>query len=739
MKKILIIFLILAFIPSFFIVYSQTTEKEFEKMEKAGEDIGKPFIIPNNPLFSNPNEMYPILCEAANEHKVNIFRTNICYKANNQVEILKYVLLTSNTRFFDAFRLKSGRLLTAKDTQDSNAFISTVDTGDHNQIGIIREFGSSKLITIKPLKTAYEYLPVDGRYFVEASDNQVYAAFIKDFVNKVNKYYQQSYSAKYFQEASNSGAGLQVTTLIDYLKYINYAIFLTTLILLIYYIFYESKRIGIMKMHGLSNIRLWFIICGKLITIIFILTAAVSLLVALIIKDTTSQFVGSVIIFQFKAYLIMMAISIIPYIYISRIKISDAIKNRKDTNGIFTINMLLKMGCSILAVMVGLSIFSQYAEIRTKQENLKNWEQSKDYGIFYPVNIGNDIEDVQQGSRKETAIEAVELYPVLNKMGAVLIDALSYEERALLMNKGTDNIRSIKVNPNYLQRFPVYDLHNQPVHISEDTCDWILLVPEKYYNRENEIMNYFHKDRIDAYDAEEHCFGRLVPDSVKNQHIKIIWLTNNQKIFSFNPKVFPAENNMIIDPIIQVITEKNSICADRVNLINGHGGSDPLKVKLINRDTALTLRMLESELKRLKLDDNLQQLITVDQYVLQQIYDLQKWMNHLLLIIMGLIVGLLILMVQNLTIFFNKYQQKFIVRRLFGTGFFRTYKEYILLFTLTWIFQLLICLIVKPNGADDIKLLALAAGIILIEVAASVIALLVIEQKNKVKILKGGI
>jgi len=760
LKKILTIFLILASVLSFFIAYNQTDKEELKKMEKAEEGIARQFWIPNNLLLADPDEMYPLLCEAANESGVNIFRTNIHYNTDDQAEILKYILLTSDTSFFDSFRLKSGRFLTAKDTQQDSSFISTVDTGGHNQIGIVRDFGGNNIIMIKPLKVAYEYLPVDGQYFAEASDEKAFNTFLKGFVAKVNKQYQKYLEApltpEYFQKANNSGGEGEAGSWTGILKYTNYMIFLITLILLIYYIFYDSRRIGITKMHGLSSIHIWFIIAGRLVTVIFVLSAAVSLLVALLIKDTTSQFVGSAIISQFKAYVIVTAISLISYIYISRIKVSDAIKNRKDTNGIFVLNALLKAGCSILVVLIGLSLWNQYTDIRAKQENLKSWEQSKDYGVFYPVNVGYDLEDIQHGSPKATAAEAIELYPVLNRMGALFIEARMYEERALILNKDWEGIRSIKVNPNYLRKFPVYDIHNNPVQVSEDTSDWILLAPEKYRHREKEIMSFFQKARTGAmgyegaYEWEERFFKRVVPDSVKNQQIKIIWLANDQKIFSFNPKVFPAENSMIIDPIIQVVTEKNSICADRADMITGGGGADPLKVRLINRDTALTLSTLEPELKRLKLDDNLKHLITVDQFVLQEIYNLQKWMNYLLLISLGLIAGLLILVVQNLTIFFNKYQRKFIVRRLFGTDFFKTYKEYILLFSVTWAFQLLICFIMnraganipfigKPNEAADTKLFAVAAGLILFELAASVMALVIIEQKNKVKVLKGGI
>ena len=214
--------------------------------------------------------------------------------------------------------------------------------------------------------------------------------------------------------------------------------------------------------------------------------------------------------------------------------------------------------------------------------------------------------------------------------------------------------------------------------------------------------------------------------------------------------MFPAEGNIIIDPIIEVMTESNSLVADR-SVARGRGARDPLKIKLINRDTALTYRTLQPELERLKLDDNLKHLITVDQFVLQEIHLLQEGVKRLWLVSLGLIAGLLMLVIQNLTIFFNKYQRRFIVRRLFGTGFCRTYKEYVWLFSAAWGFQLLISSILNSffdsgvhrqspsvnGGMAD--LLAVAAMLIAIEAAASVIALASIEQKNKVKVLKGGV
>ncbi|SHH31860.1 DUF1430 domain-containing protein [Tepidibacter thalassicus] len=415
---------------------------------------------------------------------------------------------------------------------------------------------------------------------------------------------------------------------------------------------------------------------------------------------------------------------------------SNIIKNRKDINGIFILNILLKVVFSILLTFVSFSIYSKYIDICNTQQNLKNWEHSKDYAVFYPVKIGYDQKDLENNLPIYTSSVDGELYPILNKMGSILINTRNYEETALLLNRDYKGIESITVNNNYLKEFPVYDIHNNPVQVSEDTNNWILLVPEKYRDREKDILSFFEKDRASSIDYEKEFLHKEIPYNIKNQHIEIVWLKNDQKIFSFNPEVFKAEHNIIMDPIIQVVTEKNSLITDRSSILGG-GCTDPLKIKLINRDTSLTYKILEPELKRLKLDDNLKHLITVNQFILQELYDIQKQINEFLLIGLGLILGLLILIIQNTIVFFNKNQRKFIVHRLFGIGFFRTYKEYSLLFFITWIFQLFICCIV--NRAIDVKLILFGGVIMLIELAVSVISLIIIEQRNKVEILKGGI
>lgn len=762
LKKTLSCLLVLVFAVSFLLVYNETYQNELDRMEKAGEGISKQFEIPNYANFAAPDEMYPILLEAAVDSKVNIFRTQIDYSVDDEAQIHKYVLLTNNTRLFDSFRLTTGKFLTAEDTQKSNSFLSTVDTGSQDQVGIIKSFGGHYLFEMKPLKTVYEHLPVAGEYFIEGTEER-YNEFVDRVIQKIiaNKLVGQGavLTPEDFKGQSYNSGEMEIEE--DFFTYIKYVMITIVIIMLIYYIFNESKRIGVMKMHGLSNLYLWYLVVGRFITILFLLSASVSVLAALLIKDTTVSFIGSVVISQLISFVIVTFISLFAYIYISRIKVVDVIKNRKQTNVIFALNTLLKIGCSIFLILVILSIWDQYHELSIKQENLKSWERSKDYGVFYPVKVGNDSEDVEKGSPKTTVTEVTGLYPLLNRMGALYINAIAYEQQSLILNSESSGIRSISVNLNYLQEFPLYDIQNNPVGISEETSDFILLVPEKYRDKEKDILDYFKKIRKSRIEADENLFKVGIPNSVRNQQLTIIWIANDQKIFSFNPDVFRLENNMIVDPIIQVITEKNSLVADKANMMTGGGGRDPLKVKLINRDSQQTVKALEPEMKRLKLDDNLTTLISVDQYVIEQIYDLQKQRDQLLFLSIGLVAGLIVLVVQNLSVFFSKFQRRFIVRRLFGTGFIKTYKEYLWFLLATWVIQIGICFLINNGlatsvlekaasvfavatsiyqtiGSSDINVFAVGAGVIVIELMASVIALFVIERKNKVKVLKGG-
>ncbi|GGA49565.1 hypothetical protein GCM10007416_23320 [Kroppenstedtia guangzhouensis] len=744
MKKVVFAALMVTFFLSLVIAYEETKSMALEKMDTLEEEIATPFVIPAKDLLADPEEMYPILRETAAQSEVNLFRKGYHFRPDDQVEMIKYVLLTGETHFFDHVQLDSGRILQAKETQNSGRFLSSTQTQDKNQVGQIHHFDPGQLITIQPLKVSYESLPVEGRYYVEAENHAQFQLFLKRLSEKINTYFKSTYGyedvsytpADFQPEPAATTEKMHSSSMLDFYPYIQYLLFLITIMLLIYYTFNMAKQVGILKMHGVTNLRIWWRIVGRLISMAVVVAALGGALLVLALR-APAFFLYQSLLHLGQAYLILILLSLLCYVYMSTIQVSQTIKNRKDTRSIYVFNMVWKGICALILMGIGLSAMEQYAQIRDRQEQLDHWAHTKDYGVLYPVYIGNSTATTLEERQKEDAKNAEamsQLYPTLNGQGALYIDASEYEEMHLLLNRNFGGIRSIMVNPNYLKVFPVNDSEGHPVQVSEKSKDWVLLVPEQYKNREKEIRDYFEsKEQRDFYVSVD-----------KGQKLKILWLAEGQRIFSFNPDVFPAEQNMITDPIIHVKTENNHLFGYSGG-IRGGGARDPLKVKLIDRDTALTYKKLSPKLKRLKVDDNLKRIQTVDQYVLEELRDLQQGMNITMLIMLGLAVSFLFLIVQNLLIFFHKHQQRFVVHRLFGIGFFRTYRTYFRWLIITWIALVVLGWVVNQvlglglvQGITDPRFPMVVLSFLGIELFASVIALILIERRNKIQVIKGG-
>ncbi|MGH7867010.1 MAG: bacteriocin-associated protein, partial [Candidatus Dormibacteraceae bacterium] len=437
--------------------------------------------------------------------------------------------------------------------------------------------------------------------------------------------------------------------------------------------------------------------------------------------------------------------------YILRVRIAEAIKNRKDTKGVFVLNAAVKSACAVLLIIVGVSLWSQYTDIASKQASLKNWANTRDYGVFYPVSAGNDLIDAQTGQPGPTTAEVFDLYPLLNSMGSLYVDATSYEPVALAESFDPRAFRSITVNPNFLQAFPLRDSTGKPISIPESTSDWVVLAPVSYKSREADILWYFQGLRPSGYEAEQSLFWRTVPDRVLHQQVKIIWTANDQRVFSFDPLVYASDGNVIRDPVIEVITSMNSLGIDRANMITGAGASEALKVRLIGGDSAQTMSVLRPTLKNLKLDDNLQYLVTVNELILQEINQLRDAMKWITVTALILFVGLLVLLAENLAIIFDANARKIVVRRLFGSGFVRTYNEPLRLLAVIWVLQIAAALLANRVGAhivsvsasgsgsvpDDAIVLSAAAIVVLVELVGAIIALTFIEKRHLVHVLKG--
>ncbi len=734
MKKVIVTFLCIASILSWVTTYSIFDNKELSKIQNNEEQIAYSFKIPQNRLLVDSEKIYPILLDTAEEHKVNIFRTTVKYDLDDKAQIIKYILITSdNTKFYNNIKLDSGRVLIAEETKNGDKYMSTSDENDKNIIGRIHDFGNNNIIIIKPLKECYNSLPLSGIYYAETTNKEAFQKFISDFSKKLS---EQGIDLGLESFDVSVGEKVEINDESkNYISNIKNIILVIILILALYYVFNESKKIGIMKLNGLHSLRIWLGVIGQTIFSWFFITTILSLVMALLLTNN-KDFIFSIIIYQCKLYLSVFVILMLPYIYISKNKIGYAIKNKKDTRSILVINIVVKIISLVIIFTIINNILSQYSELRLRRKNLEGWQYAKNYGVFYPLKNGND--DLGKDDSATFANINTQLYKFLNANGAILINAYTYEEEFLELNPISNDEKYsnyIKVNNNYLKEFPIYDENNNKIEIEESTSERILLVPSRYKSHEKEILEQ-HKAIVNGWiDLEENYYHLKVSEEMKNISFRIIWIKDGQDVFSFNPNVYKSQGNNIKDPVILVITEDNSFIADRSTIL-GKGTADPLKVKLMNRDTELTYKAILPTLRELNLDDNLTTLVGIDEEIIKEIYNMEKDILSLIFIGLILLTIIIIIIIQSIVIFFNKNEREFVVNRLFGVSFIKTYKKYALLFLSTWLIPIVgYCIVEKSIRSNFILVIT---TISLIELLISIILILAIESKNKVKVLKGG-
>lgn len=131
----------------------------------------------------------------------------------------------------------------------------------------------------------------------------------------------------------------------------------------------------------------------------------------------------------------------------------------------------------------------------------------------------------------------VPLYYNINKEGAIWADFSGYAPvlREIERIKPVYAKMYVTVNPNYLKKNILYDIHNNPISISETESDFILLVPDKLKGFESKI--------IDIAKHIKRGFGK--GSITDKQEIKIIYTKSNQRLFSYRFDVNPTDGNMV--------------------------------------------------------------------------------------------------------------------------------------------------------------------------------------------------
>lgn len=306
------------------------------------------------------------------------------------------------------------------------------------------------------------------------------------------------------------------------------------------------------------------------------------------------------------------------------------------------------------------------------------WADTDDFAVLFPTVLGDDGEEALSFRSAVKTAEAGPLYTELTAAGALYVDASNYRPN-LPEDDQPLPAAPIRVNTNYLARYPVLDPAGAPIAVSEEETDWVVAVPDRYRSQEEEIRRTLTNMRAERGPGPA---GAPHPEQQGAQAIRIVWTGSAQRIFSFDTEVNPQDGNSIVDPIIEIMTPANSHPADRLNAVTGELNT-PLKVWVDGAPDG-TAQKLAPILQRLGLSDNLPHLVTVGDTITQDVQALQQGVFWTRVIAAAAALVMLIFSAALVTLSDDRLRRTITIRRLNGLGIVRTYRELLTLFGITW-------------------------------------------------------
>lgn len=696
MKKIYSVIILLISIINFFVILNVEDMQSFNEL-KNFEVIDSSKKIRVDRIGQNgisDEELYNILTETANKYSASIYYTTVSY-INDEAVISKYTY--SNEEFNDNVKLISGKMININNKE--NEFIATFDTGDENQIGTIYDFRKNNKLKILPLENGFEKIDFTGDYIVNLKIPQEFDNFITSLNDNNISVTEDVISVN-----------VQANVVSVYM--IIAVLYLIIFLIVTYRAVSSYKEIGVKKLLGYTTFDIWIENTKFFLIIQIIIQSIINILLSMIFVKVYSvylyTFLTKICINFIIGLLISFVLLSIPYIFISKITISNMIKNINSIKAASKFNFVFKIVIVIVFLFLASNFFKEYYSIKSYySSSLKKWEETINYGYIGGVKA----RDYEEYTSEAFNLRLKNLYISLNKEGAILADFYSLKEENIKANNNSPIPEAVKyqvtVNPNYLVKNKLYDYENNQINIEEDETSTILIIPLKYKSDEGDIREYF---------------------KFLNNDIKIIWSKNEQSMFSYNLDVNPDNGNYVEDPMFSVLTEKNGQLHD-YSMVAGYWGN-PFKIK-VDDSTNLKNEIIRKS-GEFELQDNVVNIYSVYEKVSLNIYDLKL---KILIIFMGILSCILIMfliLIQSVLTYFEQNKYFICLKTLNGYTNYDRYNDY---------YKKLVCFwVIISIFSDSIGNVALKVSLCLgiLELVISIIIIKTIEKRNIIKILKRG-
>ncbi len=657
-------------------MYKMYELKNYKELINFGE---KDSCVYNAVIDTGTNyddNVYECLKNNADKYNINIYATNV-KEENNKKEIIRYAYITDFS-FFSDIKLESGSFFDRSNIE-SDYYLTTEKCSDSKKLGEIASFSENTIFKLMTLKSGLDDNPFNLN-ITFSGRNYNFDDMVTDLKNNGIFCYTTSVESEDFS--------------VDVFPFYLIIIFSLIIMILInvYDLFNSYKEIAVKKMLGYSYIT----ICMEKIRFILLSQTIISLVIYNILKlilkvkktSLSDEFKHRILVL-YSGLIIASVISVfLVYLFSKSFSVSELIKNNDQNIKIILFNMLFKAIVTAVALFFAFNTFQEYCKISALYSaKYQKWKECQDYYCVSGVSTSYEDADIESANARWRSYG---VYKELNARGAILCDFTSYSKDEIDFYKkehGEDKLFMYLencVNPNYIKNNIILDSNGERVEISEE-CDKITyLIPEKYRNYKEQAFEVIHSW-----------------NDVKDDDINIIWIKNNQKVFTYNWYVGTENGCYIKDPVLCVYTLNNTSTDTFWYFCGAYNA--PVKLKCSDKsDVKWFYHTLYKYFDKSIYSYNVYNFYDS---VAAEVEKIDIKLKYDIVCTVCLFIILILLVVQNICVYLMEFEKEVAVFTLMGYRFFHIHSFFFLQFVFYSISVLLVELLIVHNMKAELLFL----------------------------------
>lgn len=748
MKKILNINAIIILLFSSLLTYFTFKNNDTAYWNYWGVSFASQEIYLKNTGYTG-EDLYQLLTTLAEETDVNIVKSDYL-EDKNSTKIVKSIYISDDKD--DLF--KDNRVdyvfKADRDQNDNNAFISTKQTQDSNQKGIMFDpfhDDNVEFWTLKGFQNKRGNL--DGTYIIRAQNQESVQLFVETFAERSGISLEELTKQTTFIGTMKS----PVETISLFATIISLILFG---ILSIYYAVNNIKKIGVMKLNGYSNYHVWLSLLLNIITTMIFAALFLDVIIQFVLKNLTRDFMLWLIVVQSLLISVLIIISSVIYFIIRKNTISNLVKNKKPIRLITGTTYLVKS--VLLFVIIAFIVFmtAGFNNIELEYRKLEQWGKVGELAVLVNVNVGNDQASFTQGDIGLQS-DFADYYTHLNQQGAMYILAEEFVPHVLFKTEFNEvdgsldyvdyfdqdavpqefSTTNILVNPNYLKEYPLQDVNGNVIDVKEQG-DRTILIPDTMADKEEALRSIYTAKYIDALLASDR---NLNIEHERKQEVavtSIVYKTDQQGYFTFHTN-YEDSDYLTYEPVFEVIPEQHMTMLEKGN-IQMQGIQSPLKVKLNDMTSNEYNQQLYEIASTYHLDDNALRYMTIKEVFGNEIQSLKQAIQQYIIAIVICFMIMVLITIQLTQMMLETEKKKYCIQKLYGYRFLDRYKKLLIWNSGAEILITILALLIAPSLMSvtlSTAAFLMVVPLLCINIGLVCFLLMYFENKNLAQIVKG--